>query len=318
LVVAKRARPRVRPGGGRAMPPLNRTLPPLSALVAFEAVARHLSITRAADELALTQAAVSRKIRALEDDLGVRLFERLHRALRLTAEGERLQAAASASLSHVAETAEQLRLRGGGQVEVSTTIAFASFWLMPRIPQFRSEHPEVELRISVSDPFVDPAREGVDAGIRYGPGDWPGLTSMHLFDEEVFPVCSPGYLAAHPELADVAALAGQTLLHLDVDYHAWTDWATWFRALDQEPPPRRRGLQFNTYTILIQAATAGQGVALGWRHMVDDFLDQGSLVRPIAATYRPRGAYYLVHPRDRPLDADARTFVDWLLAEARG
>jgi len=301
------------------MPSLNRTLPPLAALVAFEAVARHLSVTRAADELALTQAAVSRKIRALEDDLGVRLFHRLHRALRLTAEGERLQAVAAASLTHVAEAAEQLRRRGASaQVEVSTTIAFASFWLMPRIPQFRSRHPEVELRLSVSDPFVDPAREGVDAGIRYGSGDWPGLSAQLLFDEEVFPVCSPGYLEAHPELTDVAALAQQTLLHLDVDYHAWTDWGTWFRELGQEPPPRRRGLQFNTYTILIQAATAGQGVALGWRHMVDDFLDQGSLVRPIPATSRPRGAYYLVQPRERALAPEAQTFCDWLVAEARG
>lgn len=299
------------------MASLNRRLPPLAALVAFEAVARHLSITRAADELALTQAAVSRKIRGLEDDLGVRLFDRLHRALRLTSEGERLQAVAAASLTHVAETAEQLRRRGASaQVEVSTTIAFASFWLMPRIPQFRALHPEVELRLSVSDPFVDPAREGVDAGIRYGAGDWPGLVSRLLFDEEVFPVCSPGYLAAHPELTGVAALAEQTLLHLDVDYHAWTDWASWFRELDHEPPTRRRGPRFNTYTILIQAATAGQGVALGWRHMVDDFLAQGSLVRPIAASYRPRGAYYLVHPRERALGPEARTFCDWLLAEA--
>ncbi|MBK1671346.1 hypothetical protein CKO28_25425 [Rhodovibrio sodomensis] len=301
------------------MAPLNRQLPPLGPLVAFEAVARHLSITRAADELALTQAAVSRKIAALEHELGVRLFDRLHRALRLTGEGERLQAAAASSLGHLAETAEQLRRRGAGaQVEVSTTIAFASFWLMPRIPQFRARHPEVELRLSVSDPYVDPAREGVDAGIRYGGGDWHGVTAEHLFDEEVFPVCSPGYLAEHPELSDLASLARQTLLHLDVDYHAWTDWATWFSDLGATPPPRRRGLQFNTYTILIQAATAGQGVALGWRHMVDDFLDQGSLVRPIDATYRPRGAYYLVKPRGRAPDSDVQAFTDWLLAEARG
>lgn len=301
------------------MASLNRMLPPLGPLVAFEAVARHLSITRAADELALTQAAVSRKIRGLEDDLGVRLFDRLHRALRLTAEGERLQAVAAASLSHLAETAEQLRRRGASaQVEVSTTIAFASFWLMPRIPQFRARNPEVELRLSVTDPFVDPAREGVDAAIRYGSGDWPGLVSQLLFDEEVFPVCSPGYLSAHPELTGLPALAEQTLLHLDVDYHAWTDWASWFRELGQEPPPRRRGLQFNTYTILIQAATAGQGVALGWRHMVDDFLAQGSLVRPIGASAHPQGAYYLVHPRDREPSPEARVFTDWLLTEASG
>jgi len=296
---------------------LNRKLPPLAALVAFEAVARHLSVTRAADELCLTQAAVSRKMRALEDDLGVRLFQRLHRGLRLTPEGERLQATAAASLGRLADTGEELRQRGrSAQVTVASSVAFATYWLMPRIPDFRAANPEIELRITAFDPYVDPVREGVDAAIRYGGGDWAGLETMRLFADEIFPVCSPAYLRAHPGLTSVDGLAEHTLLHLDVAYQDWVDWGDWFRAQGRTPPGKRSGLLFNTYTLLIQAAVAGQGIALGWRHLVQDFLEAGQLVQPLAAAMQPRGAYHLVHPGEAALTPETRTFVDWLLAEA--
>lgn len=301
------------------MPPLHRLLPPTGSLVAFEAAARHLSITQAANELGLTQAAVSRKIRGLEENLGVALFRRLHRAIRLTPDGERLYAAVSSSLSHIAQTADDLRRSGGySEVSLSTSMAFATFWLMPRIPRFRAAHPDIELRITAFDPYVDPASEGVDAAIRYGDGSWPGLECTRLFDEEIFPVCSPAYHAARPDFDSLASLPGQTLLHLDVAYHDWVDWGTWFRALDMEPPPRRRGLQFNTYTILIQAAVAGAGVALGWRHLVDDFLEAGVLVRPIETSLRSRGAYYLVRPEGSEASAEAGCLVDWIMAEIDG
>jgi len=301
------------------LPSLNRQLPNLGALVAFEAVARHLSITQAAGELGLTQAAVSRKIRALEEDLGVALFRRLHRALRLTPEGERLHAAVSGSLHRIAETAEGLRRQGSpAQISVATSIAFATFWLMPRIPKFSARHPDVELRITAFDPYVDPASEGADAAIRYGKGRWPGLAATHLFDEEIFPVCSPGYRDRHPELTSVEALREQTLLYMDVGYTEWTDWTEWFRKQGVAPPPARRGLKFNTYTIVIQAAVAGQGVALGWRHLVDEFLEAGQLVRPIPASQVSDGAYYLVRPEDAAESPEVRVFVDWLLSEAAG
>lgn len=297
---------------------LSRRLPNLGSLVAFEAVARHLSITRAADELALTQAAVSRKIRALEEDLGVTLFRRLHRALRLTQEGERLHAAVSGSLYRVAEAAEGLRRQGSpAQVSVATSIAFATFWLMPRLAKFSAEHPDVELRITAFDPYVDPESEGADAAIRFGRGRWPGLAATHLFDEEIFPVCSPQYRDRHPELDGVEALRDQTLLYMDVGYTEWTDWTEWFRKQGVSAPPARRGLKFNTYTMVIQAAVAGQGVALGWRHLVDEFLEAGQLLRPIPDFQVADGAYYLVRPDDAPESAEVQRFVDWLLAEVR-
>jgi len=299
------------------MTTLNRKLPPLSALVAFEAVARHLSVTQAAGELCLTQAAVSRKTRTLEDDLGVRLFQRLHRGLRLTPEGERLQAAVSASLERMAETSDHLRQRGrSAQVTVATSVAFATFWLMPRIPAFREAHPGIELRLTAHDPHVDPVREGVDAAIRYGHGDWPGLATTRLFADEIFPVCSPAYLRAHPGLTSVDALADHTLLHLDVAYPDWVDWGQWFRAQDRVPPGERSGLLFNTYTLLIQAAVAGQGVALGWRHLVADFLEAGQLVRPLAAAMRPPGAYHLVHPAATTPTPETQALIDWLVEAA--
>ncbi|WP_161958743.1 transcriptional regulator GcvA [Ferruginivarius sediminum] len=296
---------------------LHKSLPSVGALVAFEAAARHLSITQAARELGLTQAAVSRKVRGLEDDLGVTLFRRLHRAMRLTSEGERLQAAVSGGLHRIAETAGYLRQQGSAaQISVSTSIAFATFWLMPRIPKFRAAYPDIELRITAFDPYVDPGHDGVDAAIRYGSGNWPGLRTQRLFDEEIFPVCSPGYLSEHPELSDVDALKQQTLLHLDVAYHSWIDWGTWFREMGEQPPPGRRGLQFNTYTLLIQAATAGQGVALGWRHLVDDFLDAGALIRPLDASLHSQGAYYVVRPDNSETPPEVETFTDWVLREA--
>jgi len=131
-------------------------------------------------------------------------------------------------------------------------------------------------------------------------------------------VCSPGYRDRHPELRSVEALREQTLLYMDVGYTEWTDWTEWFRKQGVEPPPARRGLKFNTYTIVIQAAVAGQGVALGWRHLVDEFLESGQLVRPIPASQVSDGGYYLVRPEDAAESSEVRVFVDWLLSEAAG
>ena len=297
----------------RNMRTLKRSLPHPNALVAFEATARHLSITRAADELALTQAAVSRKIKGLEEDLGVALFRRLHRALRLTAEGERLHAAVGASLWRIAETAEALREQGApAQVSLQTTIAFAAFWLMPRLPEFRAAYPEVSVRLSASDEQADLAAEGLDAAVRFGAGRWPGLAGRRLMAEEVFPVCSPGYLARNPELRTPEDLYAHTLLHLDVSYRDWMDWGDWFRGLDLAAPAIKRGLRFNTYIILVQAATAGEGVALGWRRLVQDMLRGGSLVQPLAASRAAGGAYHLVWPEATGPTPETRCFLDWI------
>jgi putative choline sulfate-utilization transcription factor len=302
---------------GQKMATLHRNLPPLGSLVAFDAAARHLSITKAADELSLTQAAVSRKIRALEDDLGVALFRRLHRSLRLTADGERLHAAVSGSLWRIAETAESLREQSGpAQVSISATIAFATFWLMPRLPRFRAAYPDIELRLTAGDHRIDVESEGVDAAIRFGVGPWRGLASERLLEEEVFPVCSPGYLQRNPALQEAPDLRDHRLLHLDVAYRNWMDWAQWFRSFGLEAPPVKRGLRFNTYTILIQAATAGEGVALGWRNLVEEFIDAGPLVRPVDASLPATGGYHALWPESAEPTPELQSFLDWLRTEA--
>lgn len=286
--------------------------------MAFDAVARHLSITRAADELNLTQAAVSRKIRGLEDNLGVTLFRRLHRSLRLTAEGERLHAAVSGSLWRIAETAEGLREQGGpAQVSISATIAFSTFWLMPRLSSFRAQYPDTELRLTAGDHRIDVESEGVDAAIRYGVGPWRGLASERLLEEEVFPVCSPGFFARNPEIFTPADLRNHPLLHLDVTYRNWVDWGDWFRAFGLEAPPVKRGLRFNTYTLLIQAATAGEGVALGWRNLVEEFIEAGTLVRPIDSSLTTNGGYHVIWPESTEPTPELTCFIDWLRTEAR-
>ena len=299
------------------MASLNRTLPPLSSLVAFDACARHLSITHAAEELAITQPAISRKIRGLEDDLGVALFKRGHRSLRLTADGERLHAAVSGSLWRIAETASALRNQGGeAQVGLSATLAFTTFWLMPRLPRFRAAYPEIELRLTAGDHRIDLEAEGVDAAIRYGRGDWRGLVAEHLLDEEIYPVCSPGFYRRNPDIAGPADLRAHPLLHLDATHANWTDWEAWFRSFELAAPPVKRGLRFNTYTILIQAATAGEGLALGWRTMVQDFVDNGTLVRPIAESMAAPGAYHLVRPATAEPSEALQCFMDWVRGEA--
>ena len=182
------------------MQSLRSRLPPLNALVAFEASARHLSFTRAGQELGVSREAVSRQIRNLEDHLGVALFRRRHRALDLTPAGEELEAVVRQSLDKIAHTASALqRRRRPSRLTVTATIAIATFWLTPRLPRFRAAHPGAELRVVVSDAPVDMAAEGIDVGLRYGDGKWRGLKTRHLFDVESFPVCAPGYLEAGPK-----------------------------------------------------------------------------------------------------------------------
>ena len=297
---------------------LRAKLPPMTGLVTFEAAARHLNFTRAAAELNVTQAAVSRQIQALEDNLGVSLFHRLHRALQLTADGLRLQKAVTMGLEHIANTAADIRrLRQPGELTVSTSVTFASYWLMSRVAKFRAAHPEVELRLVASAPVHDLAVAGIDLAVRYGDGTWPGAEATHLLDNEVFPVCAPGYLAERPALRTPADLLNETLLHLVEFDRNWVTWETWLAALGVDAKPGRRGLRFDNYLVLIQAALDGQGIALGGGRLADDFLTRGTLVRPIDATLRSERGFYLLHPSDLPLSEPAALFRDWILAEAK-
>ena len=293
--------------------PVSHRLPPLSALRAFEAAARHLSFTRAAQELHVTQTAISHQIRALEDLLGVKLFRRLPRGLVLTEEAQRYVPAVRDAFDRLeAATAELLATRAGGPVTASVLPSFAAKWLVPRLGRLRAAYPEIDLRISASLHLADFAREDVDLGIRMGRGHYPGLRVDRLFGETLMPVCSPALLAGEHPLRRPQDLRHHVLLH-DDDY---TGWQLWLELAEVAGVEARRGLIFTDSGMVVQAAAEGQGVALARTALAAWDIAAGRLVRPFAIGMPHDLAYYLVCPEgsaERPRIAAVRA---WLLAEA--
>lgn len=298
---------------------LRRKLPPTNSLVVFEAAARHLNFTHAARELQVSQAAVSRQIALLEDDLGTALFQRRHRTLALTGEGVRLHQAVTMGLQHIAAVAIDIRRgRRRGDVTLSSSVTFASYWLIARLAKFRSVHPDVELRVVASSSTGDLAAMGIDIAIRYGRGAWPGVSAIHLFDNDIWPICSPAYLAGRLPLNGPADLLGETLLHLDQYDRNWVTWPAWFKAFGVRGEPAGPGYAYDHYLMLIQAALRGQGIALCGGRLAEDFVARGSLVRPVPQALGSDKAFYLIYPNDVPLSPGAELVRAWLLEEAKG
>jgi len=293
-----------------------RLLPPLAALAAFEAAARLASFTKAAAELGVSQAAVSRQVKALEGFLEAQVFVRLHRGVRLTPEGERLQAAVNLGLGHIAEVVGDLQRQGGGAVTLSTTIAFAAFWLVPRLEAFSRRHPTVDLKLHTAEQFADLARENVDLAIRFGHGNWPGLAVAELFRDEVMAVCAPSYLAARQTPLTAAALPKERLLHQDISDSSWVSWGHWLRQQGVVPAGRLHGPRFNNYTLVVQAAIAGQGLALGWRRLIGPLLAAGTLVAATPERLQTQNAYHLVSRPLSELTPPVSLVRDWILREA--
>lgn len=299
------------------MQSLRMRLPPVNSLVAFEAAARHLSITRAAQELTVSREAVSRHIRILEEHLGTDLFFRRHRAIELTEAGHALHATVSKSLSDIAKTAGELgHIAASSRVTVTATVAIASFWLTPRLPAFRAANKDLELRIRVSDAPLDMIEEGIDVGLRYGSGSWPGLKSRHLFDTDTFPVCAPGFLDSAGAIAKPADLLSQPLLNLDGAPHSDEDWAWWLEGAGVKLPANFRTLGYDNYANIVQAAIEGHGVALGFSRIVDHHLARGDLVRPMKTVLSRGYGVYVVTPRGVRLGSAAQRFHDWVVAQA--
>jgi LysR family glycine cleavage system transcriptional activator len=301
------------------MPTLRQRLPPLNSLVAFEAVARHGTMTQAAAELLVSREAVSRQIHMLEEHLGASLFVRVHRAVELTEDGKRLRDAVRPSLEAIAAITEKLqRETGPARITVMATIAIASFWLTPRLPRFRERHPHIEIRLRASDTPLDLQREGIDLGLCYGGGTWSGQTSQLLFPTETFPVCSPDYLRHNGPIENPADLLGHTLLNLDGPAHADEDWSWWLEGAGVKPATPPRVLGFDSYANIIQAAQDGQGVALGFSRIVDVQLNRGQLVEAIGPKLSRGQAVYLVTPTGSERSPAASAFRTWLLEEAQG
>lgn len=296
---------------------LHRRLPPLAALVAFEAAGRHGNFTRAARELCVSQAAVSRRIRELEEHLGITLFQRLHRAVALTQAGARLHQAVGYGLDQIHDAIAELQRSSSRPLAISANNAVAFYWLRPRVPAFQRVAPEIELAVFASDVPGSLLDGDVDLGIRYGDGHWADAEASPLFEEAVFPVCAPAYLARHGPLRRPADLLGTRLLYMYAHGPDWVTWAEWLRVHGVETGDGLpAGPTFDSYPVLLQAALDGQGMAIGTRHLVDSLLAEGRLVQPFPGDYRTGRGYFVVTPAGRELSAAARRFRDWILAEA--
>ena len=300
------------------MPNPHWQLPPLELLPTFEAAARHLSFTKAAGELFLTQSAVSRQIQALEESLGTKLFERRTRALLLTDSGRRFYQVARDALEDLQAATQKLRGAPAARtVTVSTTPGFASLWLIPRLNGYLQGHAGVDVRLSASYEIVDLEREGIDLAIRYGAED-EMRAHEPLFEERVIPVCSPA-LAADPArpLRKPADLARHVLLHSDDAQFSWMEWNLWLHAHGLRDLKPAGALQFNQYDQLVQAAVSGQGVALGRLPLLAGVLRERKLVTPFRKSVVSSRGYFLVRSARAASSADAAGFEAWLFAEAK-
>jgi LysR family glycine cleavage system transcriptional activator len=292
----------------------------LQALRGFEAAARHLSFTKAAAELNVTPAAVSHAIRELELDFKVRLFERSSRVVRLTPAGETLSRAVAEGLGTIGRAVQRLRaVDGRPKLMVTTSPSLAAKWLVPRLDGFLEHHPEVDVRIDVSQRLVDFAEDGVDIAIRFGTGDYPGLVVERLFEETVFPVCSPTLLKSKHPLKEPRDLKHHTLIHIDWDaqWATWPNWAMWLRAAGAPEVDATRGLHLSQTALALQAALDGHGVALGDSTLVADDLAARRLVRPFSIALKgpAQFAYHLVHAPQRSEEPLIKAFRRWVLDE---
>ncbi len=292
---------------------LSNRLPRLAGLLMFETAARYQSFTLAARELGVTQSAVSQQVRELERELGVTLFVRLPRGLQLTPEGLRLQRAVSLGFEHIADAATEIRRTDRvPTITIGVTFSIATFWLVPRLPQFRALHPDIDVHVIASDRGFETVAQRVETGIAFGTGYWSGFQSSLLLKGEAFPVCSPEYLRGRKAMQNIEQLFEETLLSLDDGRVELLDWPRWFAAVGVTGAPRKRLLKFNSHPLLMQAAIEGQGIAIGWNLLTNGLLANGKLVRPLdASIHSERGYYFVASEQGTKPEIDA--FRAWLL-----
>jgi len=298
-----------------------RRLPPLNALRAFEAAARHGSFAAAAQELRVTDSAVSQQVRTLERYLGTRLFKRLPSGLLLTELGSTYLPVLTAGFDRLSEATTRLRAGGiGGLLTVAALPAFATGWLLPRISRFRERYPRIDLLLKTSRTLADFRREDIDVAIRFGAGTGTDTKSVFLMSEEVFPVASPTLGVPSLLPMTIPDLRGLPLLH-DVDGNAaqpWLSWQRWFERAGVESPTVARGMKFTDSIVLLSAAVAGLGVALGRGPNIEGLLSRGQLVRLTQDSWKAGWSYRLVAPPANFSRPNVRAFVEWIAEEAEG
>ena len=291
-------------------------LPPLEPLIAFEAAARLLSFTRAGEELHLSQAAISQQIRSLESSLQVQLFTRSHRAVQLTNEGREYLHTVTAILKQLAgATMDIQNVEFSRQLVIGCDQAFAAQWLSPRIVQLRQLLPSVALRIVASDDYGESLGADVQAAVIHGNGQWPGFHAQLLYAEEVFPVCSPDYPHQQAQQDWAGWLLQAQLIDLADSHWNWMNWRLWLGGNDIDEPLGNRNLHINSYPLVIDAACAGLGVALGWAGLIDDLIAQGRLIRPLNQSLKTEFGYYFICRETLQDDETIAQLRNWLLRE---
>ncbi|MFV0244379.1 MAG: LysR substrate-binding domain-containing protein [Qingshengfaniella sp.] len=293
----------------------NISLPPLDYLLAFEAAAKCESFVGASKRLNISETAISRKVRLLELHYDVPLFLRGHRSISLTPQGISFLNRILPALEDLREASRQIVVEQSDRpVTLAATNSVASLWLMPRLQDFHARNKHVRIKLVASDSDQECLSETVDLAILRGNGDWPGYDAQLLFGETIFPVCSPDYLATHPEAADPTALSGLDLIEVSANHPEWMTWKTWLAQAGQSVKKLDQTAVFNTYAHALEAAVNGLGLALGWWHLADRFLNAGQLVRPVAnLSARTQFGYYLLCPQKADRCDPRQVVQDWLV-----
>ena len=295
-----------------------RKLPPLNALRAFEAAGRHLSFTKAAEELNVTPAAVSQQIRTLEDFIGTPLFRRVTRGLFLTDTGQEALPILGDGFDQLEEAASRMRAReNAGLLTVSAAPSFAAKWLVHRLHRFQEKYPDINIRLDATLNIVDFDRDRVDVAIRFGLGDYPGMHVTHLMDEDVCPVCSPELMAGKHPLLTPEDLRHHTLIHTDWGAQAdvQPDWTMWLKAAGVEDVNARKGPVFTTEVLAIEAAMDGHGIALINRSIIQQDLIKGRLVQPYPLALSSNFGIFFVSPERTAEMPKIAAFREWILLE---
>jgi LysR family glycine cleavage system transcriptional activator len=298
-----------------------RFLPGTGSLKAFEAAGRHLNFTRAAQELHVTPAAISHQIKEFEDQLGLRLIERTSRSMRLTEAGETLHKAVSEALGGLNRAVARLEApKNSHRLKVSASTSVAAKWLVPRLDEYMQRYPGIEVQLDVSDRVRDFDRDGIDVAIRFGNGNYPGARADRLFDNTIFPVCSPALLTSKKPLKHPRDLLQHRLIHVEWSGQGvtWPNWRMWMLAAGVSDFNETSGLHLDNSGLALQAAVDGQGVALGDSSLVADDLAAGRLVQPFALTIKgpPQFAYYVISPLANEEETLVKSFREWILEEA--
>ena len=291
-------------------------LPPLDYLLAFEAAAEHESFASAARQINISETAISRKVRLLEQHFGLPFFARGHRSIELTPHGREFLGRIAPALEMLRDAADDaLKTSKKRPVILAATNSVASLWLTPRLHEFRQANKHLSIMLVASDNDEECLADTVDLAILRGDGNWKGYDSHLVFGETILPVCSPEFLEQNPEVAQIDNLAQAPLIEVSSSHTEWMNWQAWLERMGAKARRLERATLFNTYPLSIYAAVDSVGVALGWGHLVDRFLGSGQLVRPLgSAQVRTEFGYYLLTPQNHPAFPSRSEVSDWLIA----